>query len=101
MELSVQQVAQLLDGKVDGDGTQKVSRLEKIEEATAGSIAFLANPKYTEYIYSTQASAIIVKEDLVLKEAIQATLIRVSDPYSSFSNFRRIPKAYSDSKNWY
>ncbi|KYG76604.1 UDP-3-O-(3-hydroxymyristoyl)glucosamine N-acyltransferase [Roseivirga echinicomitans] len=85
MEISVQQVAQLLEGKVDGDGSLMVSRLEKIEEATAGSIAFLANPKYTEYIYTTNASAIIVKEDLELKQEISAALIRVADPYSSFS----------------
>ena len=85
MEISVQQVAQLLEGKVDGDGSQMVSRLEKIEEATAGSIAFLANPKYTEYIYTTSATAIIVKEDLELKKEISAALIRVTDPYSSFS----------------
>jgi UDP-3-O-[3-hydroxymyristoyl] glucosamine N-acyltransferase len=85
MELSVQQVAQLLDGKVDGDGSQLVNRLEKIEEATTGSIAFLANPKYTEYIYSTKASAIIVKSDLELRTQITPALIRVEDPYSSFS----------------
>lgn len=85
MEITVQQVAQLLEGKVDGDGSQMVSRLEKIEEATAGSIAFLANPKYTEYIYTTSATAIIVKEDLELKKEINAALIRVTDPYSSFS----------------
>ncbi|MGW8122394.1 UDP-3-O-(3-hydroxymyristoyl)glucosamine N-acyltransferase [Roseivirga echinicomitans] len=85
MEISVQQVAQLLEGKVDGDGSLMLNRLEKIEEATAGSIAFLANPKYTEYIYTTKASAIIVKEDLELKHAISPALIRVVDPYSSFS----------------
>ena len=85
MEISVQQVAQLLEGKVDGDGSLMLSRLEKIEEATAGSIAFLANPKYTEYIYTTKASAIIVKQDLELKQAISPALIRVADPYSSFS----------------
>ncbi|WP_339607219.1 UDP-3-O-(3-hydroxymyristoyl)glucosamine N-acyltransferase [uncultured Roseivirga sp.] len=85
MEISVQQVAQLLEGKVDGDGSLMLSRLEKIEEATAGSIAFLANPKYTEYIYTTKASAIIVKQDLELKQAISPALIRVTDPYSSFS----------------
>jgi UDP-3-O-[3-hydroxymyristoyl] glucosamine N-acyltransferase len=85
MELSVQQVAQLLDGKVDGDGSQLVNRLEKIEEATEGSIAFLANPKYTEYLYSTKASAIIVKSDLELRTSITSALIRVEDPYSSFS----------------
>lgn len=85
MELSVQQVAQLIEGQVEGDGEQKVDRLEKIEEASKGSIAFLANPKYTEHLYTTAASAVIVKKDLELKRNIIPALIRVEDPYSSFS----------------
>ncbi|MBO3698657.1 UDP-3-O-(3-hydroxymyristoyl)glucosamine N-acyltransferase [Roseivirga sp. E12] len=85
MEISIEQVAQLIDGKVDGDGNINVNRLEKIEEATAGSIAFLANPKYTPYLYSTQASAVIVKNDFVAEKEYSTNLIRVEDPYSSFA----------------
>ena len=85
MELTVEQVAGLLEGKVEGDGSQKVNRLEKIEEATPGSIAFLANPKYTEYIYNTQASAVIVNEDFKPEKPVSASLIRVENAYASFA----------------
>lgn len=85
MEFTVEQVAQLLDGAVDGDGSQRINRLEKIEEATPGSIAFLANPKYTEYIYTTGASAVIVNKDFVAEKAIKSALIRVENAYASFA----------------
>lgn len=85
MELTVAQVAGLLEGKVDGDGSQKVNRLEKIEEATQGSIAFLANPKYTEYIYATGASAVIVNTDFEAQKELSTTLIRVENAYASFA----------------
>lgn len=85
MEFTVEQVAQLLGGTVDGDGNQSINRLEKIEEATSGSIAFLANPKYTEYIYTTKATAVIVNKDFVPKNAIASALIKVEDAYASFA----------------
>lgn len=85
MELTVEQVAGLLEGQVEGDGSQKVNRLEKIEEATPGSIAFLANPKYTEYIYTTAASAVIVNNDFQPEKDIAAALIRVENAYASFA----------------
>ncbi|TPE43447.1 UDP-3-O-(3-hydroxymyristoyl)glucosamine N-acyltransferase [Pontibacter mangrovi] len=85
MEFTVQQIADLLQGKVEGDNTVKVSTLAKIEDAQAGALAFLSNLKYEAYLYNTQASAVIVSEALELKKETTATLIRVQDPYSSFS----------------
>jgi len=85
MELTVEQVAGLLEGKVEGDGSQKVNRLEKIAEASPSSIAFLANPKYTEYIYQTRASAVIVNQDFQPEKPLSATLIRVENAYASFA----------------
>lgn len=85
MEISIEQVAMLLGGKVEGNGAATVNRLEKIEEATEGSIAFLANPKYLPYIYSTGATAVIVKSDFDPEKEIKANLIRVEDPYSAFA----------------
>lgn len=85
MEFTVQQIADLLQGRIEGDNTVKVSTLAKIEEAQAGALAFLSNQKYEPYLYTTQASAVIVSEKLQLKKATGATLIRVEDPYSSFS----------------
>lgn len=85
MEISIEQVAQLIGGRVEGNGSATVNRLEKIEEATEGSIAFLANPKYLPYIYSTGASAVIVKSDFEPEKDIKAALIKVDDPYSAFA----------------
>ncbi|WP_018477293.1 UDP-3-O-(3-hydroxymyristoyl)glucosamine N-acyltransferase [Pontibacter roseus] len=85
MEFTVQQIADLLQGKVEGDNLVKVSTLAKIEEATSGALAFLSNLKYESYLYTTGASAVIVSDTLELKKPVSATLIRVGDPYSGFS----------------
>ncbi len=85
MELTVEQVAGLIGGSVKGDGNATINRLEKIEEATEGSIAFLANPKYTNYIYTTGASAVIVKSDFEPEKEIKSSLIKVADPYGAFA----------------
>lgn len=85
MEFLVKDIAKLLGGEVEGDQNQKINNLAKIEEATAGCIAFLANPKYESFLYTTNATSIIVNKDLVLKEKISASLIRVEDPYSAFT----------------
>ncbi|NDK56212.1 UDP-3-O-(3-hydroxymyristoyl)glucosamine N-acyltransferase [Pontibacter fetidus] len=85
MEFTVQQIADLLQGEIEGDNLTKVSTLAKIEEAQSGALAFLSNPKYEPYLYTTGASAVIVSDKLELKKPVSAALIRVSDPYSSFS----------------
>lgn len=85
MEFTVQQIADLLQGKIEGDTTVKVSTLAKIEEAQSGALAFLSNLKYEPFLYTTSASAVIVSDKLELKKETTATLIRVEDPYSSFS----------------
>jgi UDP-3-O-[3-hydroxymyristoyl] glucosamine N-acyltransferase len=85
MEFSISQIASMLGGEVTGDGSQKINMLAKIQDAKPGQIAFLSNPKYEQYIYITQASAVIVKKDFVPKKNIRCALIRVDDPYSSFT----------------
>lgn len=85
MQFTALQIATILNGRLEGDPEVKVSNLAKIEEAGEGSLSFIANPKYEEYIYSTKASIIIVNEGFVLEKAIQPTLIRVQDAYSSFA----------------
>lgn len=85
MEFTVQQIADLLQGKVEGDSQVKVSTLAKIEEAQAGSLAFLSNLKYEPYLYTTGASTVIISDKLELKKPVAASLIRVADPYTSFS----------------
>lgn len=87
MEFSALQIAGILDGEVDGNAEVKVSKLAKIEEGVPGSLTFLANPKYTPYIYSTGASIAIVGKDFTPESALPEllTLIKVEDPYGSFA----------------
>lgn len=85
MKFKASQIAQLLDGKIVGDEDAEVDKLSKIEEGQQGSLTFLANPKYTSYIYSTKASICIVAEDFEKTQDISTTLIKVKNPYESFS----------------
>ncbi len=85
MEFSADQIAELLRGRVEGNGTVRVARLAKIEDAGPGELAFLANLKYEHFLYETKAAAVIVAETLVLREPVATTLIRVADPYSGFT----------------
>lgn len=85
MEFSAQQLADLLQGKIEGDANVKVNALSKIEEGTPGSVSFLANPLYTQYIYDTKASLVIVNENLELTGAVAATLLRVPSAEQAFA----------------
>jgi UDP-3-O-[3-hydroxymyristoyl] glucosamine N-acyltransferase len=85
LEFSAQQIALMIQGKIEGDATASVSQFGKIEEAKKGEISFLANPKYEDFLYQTEASIIIVNETLVLKKQVNATLIRVPDAYAAFA----------------
>ena len=85
LQFSAQQIAMMIQGKVEGDASVSVTQFGKIEEAKNGEISFLANPKYEEFLYTTKASIIIVNESLVLKQPIAATLLRVPDAYAAFA----------------
>jgi len=85
MQFSATQIAMMINGKVEGNPNAMVASFGKIEEAIDGQLAFLANLKYEEYLYSTQASIIIVNETQELKHPISATLIRVTDAYTAFA----------------
>lgn len=85
MEFTIHQIATLLGGEVKGNGEEKINMLAKIQDAKKGQISFLSNPKYEQYIYSTQASAVIVRKDFIPRKSIAANLILVEDPYSSFT----------------
>ena len=85
MQFSAAQIAMMINGKVEGDAEVSVASFGKIEEAQAGQLAFLANPKYEEYLYSTSASIIIINETQELKQPVTATLIKVPDAYLAFA----------------
>lgn len=79
------QIAGILEGEVEGNPEIAVHKLAKIEEGEKGSLTFLANPKYTPYIYTTKASVTIVNRDFIPDQDVFTTLIKVEDPYESFS----------------
>lgn len=85
MKFTAAQIAGILNGTVEGDESVEVSQLAKIEEGNKGSLTFLANPKYTHYIYATQASITIVNNDFVATDKLSTTLIRVENAYKAFS----------------
>ena len=85
MQFTAKQIAELINGKIEGDPEVAVSSFGKLEEATEGQLAFLANPKYEEFLYTTKASIIIINTSLEIEKKIDATLIRVPDAYSSFA----------------
>ena len=84
-EFSVDYIAELLDGTVEGDGAVKISYLGKIQDAKPGDISFLSNPKYESSLYSTKASAVIIEKDFKPRKEVSAALIRVKDPYLGFT----------------
>ena len=85
MQFTAHDISLLLNGTVEGDPHVTVNRLAKIEEASAGSISFLANPKYEQYLYNTDASVVLVNKEQILAEPVKATLIRVENAYSAIT----------------
>ena len=81
MQFTAKQIAQKLKGTVEGDENALIWKPCRIEEVDEGGITFLANPKYTHYIYERKAAAILISRDFVLEHPVDATLIRVDNPY--------------------
>ncbi|NCX95761.1 MAG: UDP-3-O-(3-hydroxymyristoyl)glucosamine N-acyltransferase [Chitinophagia bacterium] len=85
MQFTARQIAILLKGNLIGNPDNTVTHVAKIEEATAGSLCFIANPKYEEYLYTTYASVVIVNNELDITQPVTPTVIKVEDAYSSFA----------------
>jgi len=96
MVFTAGQIAGILEGEVDGNPEISVHKLTKIEEGEKGSLTFLANPKYTSFIYTTKASVTIVNRDFVPEQDITTTMIKVDDAYESFS---KLLEYYNQVKN--
>jgi UDP-3-O-[3-hydroxymyristoyl] glucosamine N-acyltransferase len=90
MHFTARQIAGVIQGTIEGDPEATVNQLSKIEEGRPGTLSFLANPKYTHYIYTTHASIVIVHKDFKPESPIQSTLIRVEDPYGAFAQLLEI-----------
>lgn len=85
MQFSAAQIAQLIQGTIEGNPNAVIHSFGKIEEASEGQLSFLANPKYEDYLYKTRASIIIINASQELEEPVKATIIRVPNAYSAFA----------------
>lgn len=85
MQFTAAQISVLLNGKLEGSADATVSSFGKIEEAQQGQLTFLANPKYEDFLYSTNASIAIINEGYELRQQVKPTLIRVQDAYTGFA----------------
>ncbi|MGD1845300.1 MAG: UDP-3-O-(3-hydroxymyristoyl)glucosamine N-acyltransferase [Salibacteraceae bacterium] len=101
MEFTANALAQLLQGEIEGDPEVTVNNLSKIEEGAPNTVSFLSNPQYTEYIYDTDASVVIVAKDFVPERSLKSTctLIRVEDPRMSFAKILEAYHAYKSNKS--
>ena len=98
MDFSAKQIADLLNGEIVGDSDVKVNSISKIEEGQKGTLSFLANAKYTPFIYSTKSSIVIVNNDFILEKNISSTLIKVEDAYQAFASLLEIYDQYKKQK---
>ena len=89
MNFNVQQIADWIGADITGDPNQIIDHFSAIEEGSDRGISFLANPKYENFLYSTEASAVIVAKDIKLRKPIQTTLLKVEDPYRAFAQLLR------------
>lgn len=90
MEFTAKQIADLVGGTIEGNADVKISKVAKIEEGIPGSISFLANPLYNQYLYSTQASLVIVASSFELTAPVSCTLVRVESPESAFAKLLEV-----------
>ena len=86
MEFTARQLAEVLNGTVEGNPVEKVSSFAKIEHGKPGQLCFLANPKYEHYAYSSKASILLVNKDFVPKQPVAPTLVRVDNAYSALAD---------------
>lgn len=85
MKFTAKQISEILNGEVYGNPNEEVSKLSKIEEGEKGSLTFLSNPKYNSWLYTTDASVVIVDQKFQPEKEVSSTMIRVEDPYLAFT----------------
>jgi len=98
MEFTAKQIAELIQGRVEGDENATISTFAKIEEGTPGAISFLSNPKYTHFIYETKSSVVLINEDVELEKPVSATLIRVENAYESVAKLLQFYESMKPAK---
>ena len=95
MQFSASQIAPIISGVIEGDPAVLVSNFGKIESAQPGDLAFLANPKYESFAYTTEASILLVASDFTPKQPVSSTLIRVDDPYAALAQLMQLVEQQS------
>ena len=90
MEFTARQIAEMIDGRVEGNENAAVNSFAKIEEGREGAISFLSNPKYTHFLYDTRSTIVLVNEDLELEQPVSATLIRVKNAYEAVARLLQL-----------
>ncbi|MCD6112315.1 MAG: UDP-3-O-(3-hydroxymyristoyl)glucosamine N-acyltransferase [Bacteroidales bacterium] len=90
MKFTAKQIAELLNGEVIGDSNIAIDDISKIEKGEPGTMSFLANPKYSHYLYTTRASIVLVNKNLMPNKSVSTTLIKVEDAYTAFSKLLEI-----------
>lgn len=86
MEFKAKEIAEILNGTVDGNPEVSVTTFARIESGKPGAISFFANPKYEQYVYSSKSDIIIVNKSFEPKESVSATMIRVDDAYAAVAS---------------
>ena len=99
MEFTAKQIAEFIQGRIEGNENATVHTFAKIEEGVPGAISFLSNPKYTHYIYDTQSSIVLINEDVELEKPVNATLIRVKNAYDCVAKLLQLYEASKPKKN--
>ncbi len=98
MKFTAQQIADFLSGTIEGNPDVAVNNVARIEEGEAGTLSFLANPKYTSFIYTTGSTIVIVNADFKPEQPVSATLIRVPDAYSAFARLLELYQQFQTAK---
>ena len=90
MEFTAKQIAELIEGRIEGNENAIVNTFTKIEEGREGAISFLSNPKYTHYLYDTKSSVVLINEDIELEKPVSPTLIRVKNAYEGVARLLQL-----------
>lgn len=88
MKFKAREIAELVGGEVEGNEDVIINDFSKIEQGIKGTLTFLANPKYEEFIYQTKASVALVNKDFSPRQPLPSnlTLIRVENAYEKLAH---------------
>jgi UDP-3-O-[3-hydroxymyristoyl] glucosamine N-acyltransferase len=98
MEFTAKQIAELIQGRIEGDENATVNTFAKIEEGKKGAISFLSNPKYTHFVYNTESTIVLIDENVELEQPTKATLIRVTNAYECVAKLLQMYDAMKPKK---